>query len=245
MRIKQSREFDRLHQVRQFGTTHREAFPASSAAHDVFAAIDKAADELAASDVLKLTASVAVRAGRKKAASKSLYGLLLGVSQLARVFRARGRAVPPLELPESKSDQALLTTSRQFARDVGALDAEFAAHGLGAAQITAAAGELREAMRERGKGRADHVGAKARIHELLKQARMDVQRLDLIVGRELAHDPVITAVWKQMRRVLRTPAAPVPAAPEPAAPVPVDAASPADTTAAAPAVKDAATVKAA
>src|SRR5688500_7730447 len=106
MRTSQTRQFQSLQQVREFAKTYREAFPASSAAHEVFAALDAAVDELAASDVQKLTASVSVRAGRKQAASKALYGLLMGVSQLARVFRARGRTLPAFEVPESKSDQA-------------------------------------------------------------------------------------------------------------------------------------------
>src|SRR5688572_21287334 len=159
MKTRETREFERLQRVDDFGATHRHAFPASSVAPEVFGAVGTAVRELAAADVMKLTAAVSARAGRRRAARKALYALLVDVSQLARVFRARGHTIPAFEVPESQGVQALLTAARQFAQDAKTLDAEFTAHGMGPAQINAMAGRLEDAVRDGGNNRRDHVAA--------------------------------------------------------------------------------------
>ena len=204
MKTRQTRKYEMLQRVSAFCSTHGDSFPTSSAAHEVFAALSAALDELAATDVMKISASVSSRADRKAAARKELSDLLMNVSQLARVFRARGRTIPPFEIPESRSDQTLLTVARQFARDAGTLDAEFTGHGMGPTHIATLTSRFEEAMRDRGMNRAGHVAARTRIQELLSQSLLDVRRLDLIIDNELRHDPVIQAVWEQARRVLKT-----------------------------------------
>jgi len=201
MYASQTRQYEMLLRVRDFGNTHRELFAGSIVAQQAFAAVGRAIDDLAVTDMRKLSASMSARAGRKAAARQALKEVLLKVSQLAKVLRARGQATPPFELPGSRSDQALLTTGRQFARDAAALEAEFTGHGLAPAHIAGMTAAFEEAMRDRGMSRADHTAARTRIQELLSSALLDVRRLDLIVDNELAGDKVIQAVWKQVRRV--------------------------------------------
>lgn len=198
------RQYEMLLRLRDFNTTHKDLFAASPVAQEAFASVSAAIDELTATDQLKRSASVSARAGRKQLARKVLGELLVKVSQLARVLRARSQLVPPFLLPEARSDHDLLGTARQFARDAAPFDAEFSGHGVGPGVIAAVADTLEAAVRDRGMKRADHTAAQTRIRDLLAAAFLDVRRLDLIVDNELADDNnPIRAVWKQARRVER------------------------------------------
>jgi hypothetical protein len=204
MHAKQTKRYEMLLRVRDFGNSHGDAFQRSGMAKQAFAAIGSAIDELVAADVQKLSSGHAARADRTIAARSALTDLLLNVSRMARVLRATGRTMPAFEMPESRRDQTMLTTARQFAADAAAFDAEFTGHGVGPPQITARAAALETALRERGMGRADHTAARVRIQAVLRAAVLDVRRLDLIVDSECAGDPVIRSVWKQTRRVETT-----------------------------------------
>jgi hypothetical protein len=107
-------------------------------------------------------------------------------------------------MPASKSDQSLLTTGRQFARDAAPFDAEFSSRGIGPKTIADATDAFDAATRDRGKKRADHMAAQTRIRDLLAAAMLDVRNLDLIVDNEMADNNAIRAVWTQVRRVEST-----------------------------------------
>jgi len=129
------------------------------------------------------------RETRKAAARKALGELLMNVSQLGKVLRARGRTTAPFEVPASRSDQSLLTAARQFARDAALIDEDFTSHGLAPAHIAGVAASFEEAVRDRGVSRSEHTAARTRIRELLSSAFLDVRRLDVIISAERAGNP--------------------------------------------------------
>jgi len=204
MNAHERRQYEMLLRLRDFSHTHKDLFASSPLAQEAFSSVSSAIDELTATDLLKMSASVSARADRKVIARRALSELLAKVSQLARVLRARGQMMAPFLLPAARSDQDLLTTARQFARDAEPFDTEFSGHGVGPKAIAAAAIALEMAVRDRGMKRADHTAARTRIRDLLAAAFLDVRRLDLIVDNELASDNnPIRAVWKQARRIER------------------------------------------
>jgi len=203
MKDTERRQYDMLMRVRDFGNAHRGIFAGLPAARDAFQAVDAAVNELAAADLLKVSARAAARADRKKVARRRLIRLLVRVSQLARLLRARGRALPPFAMPRSSTDEGFLTLARQFARDAASLDVEFSGHGLGAHVIRRAAGAFESSVRDCVMNQANVIAARTRIHDLVRSARLEVRRLDLIVGSGLAPDNAIRAVWQQARRVER------------------------------------------
>jgi hypothetical protein len=203
MNAKERRQYEMLLRVRDFARTHSHLFSGSGLAREAFGCINTAVDELTATDLLKLSASVSARADRKARARQALTDLLLKVSRPARVLRARGQTLPGFVLPASRSDQALLTVARQFARDAAGFEADFRGHGMGSTLIAEVAGAFELAVSDREMKRADHTAAMTRIRELLTRALLDVRRLDLIVSNELAGDSVIKAVWQQTRRLGR------------------------------------------
>jgi hypothetical protein len=205
MNATERRDYEMLMRLRDFGSTHRDLFAGSAVAQEAFASVSTAIDELTATDLLKLSASVSARADRKAMTRKTLIDLLVKASTLARVLKARGTPLPSaFAMPVSKSDQVLLTVGRQFARDAAPLEAEFLSYGVEPKLIADATTAFEAATRDRGIKRADHVAAIARIRELLAGALLEVRRLDLIVDGVLAGNASILAAWKQARRVVST-----------------------------------------
>ena len=197
----ETRQYEMLQRVRDFGNIHRQRFADGSVALKAFAALGVLIGDLAATDVAKRSASASARADRKAAARKALTDLLVKVSQTARVLQASGHSMPPFDVPVPRTDQALLTAARQFARDAAPLDAEFVAHGLQPASIEPTASVFETAMRDRGMSRADHIEARTRIQQLLASASEPLRTLDVIINNEMVRDQVIRTVWKRARRI--------------------------------------------
>jgi hypothetical protein len=195
------RQFEMIVRVRNFGNTNQALFSSSPVAQQTFAAVSTAIDDLGATDMRKMSASVSARAGRKKAARQALIDVLQKACQLARNLRAEGRAMPAFDLPASKSALALLTAGRQCAVDAIPFEAEFTGHGMSPQFIAATTSAFEAAVNDQGMSRTEHVAAKAKIHDLLQAAIRGVRRLDLIVANDLGRDNVVQAQWKQLRRL--------------------------------------------
>lgn len=201
MNTKETRRYEMLLRVRDFGKTYGQRFSGSSAAQTAFATVAAAIDELTALGVVKLSAQATGRADAKRTARRALAALLASVSRLARVLRAEGQTLPPFSRPRSRSDQALLTTARKFAQDVEPFAEEFCGHELRPERIAQAIAAFEAALRHRGNGSCALTASRARIRELLTRAQLAVRRLDLIIANRPASDPTIQVVWKQARRV--------------------------------------------
>jgi hypothetical protein len=197
----QRKQSEMLQRVHQFGMNHRDVLSTSASAQQLLAAVGNAIGDLAATDVKKLSASVAKRGQQKADARRKLIDLLQKGGQLARVLRADGHTLPPCDLPASKSDQALLTAARDLAANAATFAAEFGDHEMPSARITAVTAAFETAVSDRSAARAEHVAAATRIDELLKGAIRQVRRLDLIVGALLADDSTALAEWELARRV--------------------------------------------
>ena len=201
MKAIERRQYEMLLRVRDFGKTHGELFAESSAAHQTFATLNRLIDDVTVADMMKMSAWVSAKADRKAAARDALVGLLVKTIRLAQVLRARGRDAPPFEFPSSRSDQALLTAGRQFARDAALLEADFTAHGMPPTLLADTTAAFEMATNDREKSRSDHIAARTRIHELLAAACVEARGLDVVVSNELAGDQVLQTVWKQARHV--------------------------------------------
>jgi hypothetical protein len=199
------RKYEMLVRVRNFGETNRALFESSPVAQQTFLVVGAAIDDLGAADMRKMAASASARADRRETARKALRELLQNVAQLARTLRAEGRTLPAFDLPRSKSAVTLLTAGRQFAVDVKPFDADFAGHGMGAAQIASTTSAFEQAMNTQGTSRGEHVAARAHIRGSVAAAIRSVRRLDLIVANDLRDNHVIQALiqaqWKQLRRL--------------------------------------------
>ena len=79
MNATERRQYEMLLRLRDFSNTHSDLFASSPVAQEAFAAVNTAIDELTATDLLKLSASVQARADRKAIARRALTELLMKV----------------------------------------------------------------------------------------------------------------------------------------------------------------------
>lgn len=87
------------------------------------------------------------------------------------------------------------------------------------AALNAAVIELQRAMQAKSSSKGAHSGSIASFNETLRQATVDLKRLDALVKNSLGNDPAIMAAWRIARRVSHsgTTAKVAPAEPSPAA----------------------------
>ena len=203
MDLVQLRRYAMLVRVRDFGRAHADLFPASSLAHQRFAAVGEAVQQLSAHTVSTLSS---VQGTSTKAMARAdLTDRLAAIGQTARVLADE---TPGLEekflLPRVPSDQALLMTARVFAQDAEPMADRFIAHFLPKtflADLEAAIGRFEQAIHERDAGKDHRVAARARIKAVLASGDAAVRALDAMVANRLRDDPATLAVWKRDRRV--------------------------------------------
>jgi hypothetical protein len=203
MNAVQSRRYEMLVRVRDFGDAHADLFPESSLARQTFAAVAEAVQQLNAHTVSKLSSAPGTTT--KAMARADLRDRLEAIGQTARVI---AETTPDLEekfvLQGFLSNQALLMTARVFARDAEPLGDRFIAHVMPKtflADLGEAIGRFEQAIHEREAGKDERIAARTRIQAALSSGLAAVRALDAMVANRLRDDPATMAVWKRDRRV--------------------------------------------
>ena len=203
MNAVQSRRYEMLVRVRNFGDAHADLFQESSLARQTFAAVAEAVQQLNAHTVSKLSSVPGTTT--KAMARADLVDRLAAISQTARVIAEQ---TPDLEekfvLPNFVPNQALLMTARVFVRDAEPLGDRFIAHVMPKtflADLEEAIGRFEQATHEREAGKDERIAARERIQAAVDSGLAAVRALDAMVGNRLRDDPATMAVWKRDRRV--------------------------------------------
>ena len=204
MNVVETRQYEMLVRVCNFGDAHRDLFPGSSLARKKFAAVAKAVKELSGHAASKMRAA-------KDGASPKTTGrtaLVQRLGAISRTARAIGEDTGGLEdkfhLPEPQSDQALLTAGRVFAQDAEAFKSHFVAHAMPKtfiADLVKAVDQFERAIHDRDAGKDEHTAARASIEAALSSGMAAVHGLDVMVANRLQDDPVTLAVWERDRKV--------------------------------------------
>jgi hypothetical protein len=204
MKIIETRRYEMLVRVRDFGLAHGDLFPESSHAREQFATVAAAVTQLGTNAVSRMSA------GRKGKSSKALAreALFDRLEDFGRTARAIAQNTPGLEdkfhLPEPQTDQALITAGRLFAQDAGPFTAQFVGHAMPAtfiADLIALVDRFEQAIHERETGKDDRTAARTSIEEALASGTNAALRLDAIVANHLKGDPVTMSVWRRDRRI--------------------------------------------
>jgi len=204
MNVIERRQYEMLVRVRDFGDTYGHLFPAASVAKENFAAVAAAIKELDAQDVTHMAASVSARTDRKERARQALLARLQAISQTARVLPALEIGLQ-FEVPNSPTDQTLLTTGRKFACDAEAFSSQFVAHGMPAtflADLNALVNDFDRALRDRGLGNEARRASRESTRAALSSGLSAVRSLTAIVTNHLRDDAVTRTVWERERRIV-------------------------------------------
>jgi hypothetical protein len=207
MNTNETRRYEMLVRVRDFGKEHGDLFPISSPGGKAFAAVEAALAELSRYALSKVSSHGAARDGgeTRKAPRTALREQVDAISRTARLMSEdRPELAGKFGVPKARTDRALLTAAGAFARDVEASEAEFVALGMPPtfrADLNTAIERLERGLHGRDAGRTEYAAARAGIRAALESGMAAVQKLDVIVANRLRGDPVTMAVWERDRRV--------------------------------------------
>jgi hypothetical protein len=236
-----TRRYDMLKRVRDFGARHGDLFPASSLGGTMFARVAAAVAALDEHAATRVSSDGTVRDGTrgKSEARETLREALRAISSTAQALAIDTPGLgEKFRLRNARTDQAILNAARAFARDAGAYEAAFVAHGLAPTfrkDLDAASRGFETAIREDADGRNAQVAARDAFEAAMEDALTAIRRLDAIVVNRLRGDRSAIGAWERARYVDR-PARPRNGAGEAAAEAPVTpATAPVQPTAAAPA----------
>jgi hypothetical protein len=239
MKTWETRRYEMLVRVRDFGSNYGDLFPASTLAAKEFAAVAEAVKQLSEYAVeKKSTTRHGVRS--REVARQALAAELDTINKTAAAMTAD---MPDQEskfgVPARLTDAVLLTTGRQFVRDAEPFKSQFILHGmpetfLGDLQALVTAFE--NALREWDEGKGENAQARTNITLALDAGLAALRKLNVIVPNQLKNDPGLLANWERERqmdwrvrsrrtRKSNAPAttAPQPEPAQPPAPVPVAA----------------------
>ena len=213
MNIGNTRRYEMLVRVANFGAAHADVFPASSLGGQMFSAAAEAATALsrhAASEVSSRGA--ADEALRAKVAARERLETALNV--IRRTSRALALDAPGLDSkfrhPGTQGERAFLATARAFSTNAHTVVAALVAHGLPATfldDLDAAILAFETTIRDHDTSRATFATARAGVSAALEAGLTAVQRLDAVVPNLLRDNPGTYAGWEVARHVERSPRA--------------------------------------
>lgn len=213
MNVNDTRRYDMLVRVRDFGTLYGHLFPQSSVAPQKFEEVANAVKWIDAHALTQITRSIAATANQKRKARQALDDALQAIGQTASVLAKQLPALDELvQMPKPATDQGRLIAGRKFARDVQPFMSQFIAHGMATtflADFDAVVDNYDAAVRGRGMGRDERIAATAGIKAAIAAGLDAVRALDAIVTNHLRGDEVTRTVWdRDCRVVYRQPLAP-------------------------------------
>lgn len=230
MNSDETRRYDMLKRVRNFGEVRAADFPDTSLGHELFREFSDALKELDANATNQASgANAAVGGTRTKGTIRE--ELIAALTAINRTAKAMAFDTPGLEdkfrLPRSGSDQALLNAARAFAVDAAPLKAGFLRHEMAETfleelQTQIDAFEL--ALNHRATAKGVRVSATVGIDSALTRGVSAVRRLDAVIQNKFRNDAATLAAWttaSHVERANRSAAATVPApvpGPEPPRP---------------------------
>jgi len=218
-----TRRYEMLARVRDFGAAHADSFPTESLGGKMFAAIASAVKELDAHASLQASGKNAVREGSSsKAAARA--ALREELDAISRTARALAIDTPGLDdkfrMPRGQSDQALLHAARAFARDAVPLSQVFITHEMPAGfidNLNEDIKDLEQAISSQATGIQSQVAATAALEAAMEKGLTALERLDAIIVNKLGDDTPAMAAWESARHVERAVSSKAAAAPASAA----------------------------
>src|SRR5262249_43527550 len=134
-----------LTRVAEFASDNIGLFPKNSAAGEIVGALQSGVGGLSQKGSARVSAETAMRASKKfRAASREkLLGYLRRADQIARALQN-----DQLQLPQKRTEQALIASGRAFVEDVGSLSQDFAKHGVSPKDVSEAVDALEGTIRD-------------------------------------------------------------------------------------------------
>jgi hypothetical protein len=202
-----TRRYEMLVRVRDFGAKYAERFPSSSLGGQAFATVTAAVAELSQHTASLLSGRGTTREGvTSKAVARE--ALRDDLDAIVRTARAIALDTPGIDdkfrAPRGNGDQTLLSAARAFASDAAPLAPQFLAHDMPADFLEDLEKDVKEfeaAIHGRETGKDINVAARASLEGSMEAGLAAVRRLDAVVPTRLRDDAAAVAVWERARRI--------------------------------------------
>jgi hypothetical protein len=204
MKTIETRKYDMLVRVRNFGEAYKDRFPKGSLGGRMFAAVEEAVKELDDYAASKVSTKRGGE-GARRLAQQALFEQLDAMSATARQIEAdRPEVNGKFQVPATVDDRAVLTAARVFAHDAEAFKASFVAHGMSRsflADLNVAMKQYAGAIRKREAGRVENTTARISIEAALASGVAATRKLHVIVHNIVRDDDMAIALWEKARRI--------------------------------------------
>lgn len=204
MTKRQTRQYEMLVRVRDFGHTYRQQFAEESEGSKAFGVVADAVGQIDTFHKSKLTA----RRESMQTKQKAKAALAAQIGAIARSARVMAKAIPDADakfpLPARRSDVAVLQSGRLFLDEAAAVKDMFIRCGLPPTfidELQQAVAAFEQAISGCTAGRTGAVVSRGAIHSALKRGVDAVDTLDVLVANTVGHDEHAMRRWKRDRHV--------------------------------------------
>ncbi len=200
----ETRQYQMLTRVRDFGAAHGHLLPESSLAKEAFVTVGTAVAQLSDHAVSRL-ALQREGARARKAARSELIAMLQAISRSARDIQASNPEFPnAFRMPERQSAKVLIDSARLFQRNLEPHAPQFIARAMPAtfvADFTRALDMFEQLVRAGESAKGETAKGHVANAAALVAGVAAVRQLDVIVGNHLRNNPELVAEWKRDRRI--------------------------------------------
>src|SRR5438128_7773383 len=240
MKFMETRRYEMLVRVRDFGAANGDRFPASTLAGKTFAGVSSTVNDLAGLAGTQLAAQGNADASvNAKAAAR--VALREDLDKIRRTAHIIANDIPDLErkfqIPKPGTDQVLIAAGRAFAQYAAPFAETFIGHELPPDfidQLKKHVDEFERAIGDFDKWQNTYAAATQNIQRAMAKGASAARRLDIMVRNKTQGDDAMLAAWDRTFRLFRirrgkpapSTANPVtPPSPPASAPAPAHAAS--------------------
>ncbi len=202
-----TRRFEMLARVREFGDAHRELFPAGSRCADLMTTVEAAVEEISAQFTAQQAGSGVARTGASNRAA-----LRERVRERLNAMRRSAREIAielpgvdgQFRFPRSNGDQALIGAARSFVERAGPLRPQFSRQMLDADFFAALEFDVEafeQALSDQRRGRDTRTTATVAIAGAIDRGAKSVRSLDTLILNRYGGEQTVLAAWRSARRV--------------------------------------------
>jgi hypothetical protein len=202
MNTRETRRYEMLTRVRDFGASHPAAFAPGSHAARLLAVVSNVVVDLAGHSAAQAAGRDVVRAGTANG-HQAREALEADLDAIARTARAISRRVPALDgkfrLPKELRAQSLLDVARAFVSESAPFKQHFAELALDDAffaKVDADIAAFELALTSQRRGRDTRTVAKAAIEQAIEQGVSAVREMGALVHNFYSADQVTLSAWE-------------------------------------------------
>ena len=203
------RRYQMLSRVRDFGSTHLDAFPSSSYGADLFAIVNGAVAELADHGTEQTLGSAKQSTTTKAVLRADLHDDMISISRTAKAIAVFITGLDEkFQMPEHGNDQRLLNSAHAFAKNAVSFISEFKKRELPTEFFDEFNNKIKlfeNVVSDQNVGNESRLTSTAAIDQAIDKGLGAVRQLDSVVRNRFRHDSVTLTAWLSASHTEKSP----------------------------------------